>query len=112
MAMTLLSRASGGGDLLFYTTEFRKVLEDHIPYLRTHPSTSRKVMSIGDTERYKWNISAYIATLVPAEQIWLTMRLSGYLDDLEFDGSNPVILVAGTTAIDDLVKRYLEKLAR
>ena len=110
--MTVLKKARGFQNNLFYTTGFRKVLEDHLPYLRNHPSTGRKQLTLAEADRYKWNLSAYLATVVSPDLVWVTMRLNGFLNDLEYDGSKMYMLIPGNAVIDDLVQRYLEKLSR
>lgn len=107
MSMDILSKARGYNNSLFYTVKLRKMLEDHIPYIKSHPSTIRKTLSLAETERYKWDISSYFATLVTPDLVWFTMRLNGYLKDEEYDGTQQVMLFAGNAVIEDLLQRFL-----
>lgn len=110
MSMNILSKARGYNNSLFYTTELRKMLEDHIPYIKAHPSTVRKTLTLAEAERYKWDISSYFSTIVDPDLVWFTMRLNGYLKDEDYDGTELTMLVAGNAVIEDLLQRYLFQL--
>lgn len=112
MTMTIVKNTGSARNAIFYTTGFRKVLEDHLPYLRVHPTTRQKQMTLAEANRYKWNLSAFLATVVEPDYVWLTLRLNDYLCDQEFDGTRTYLLIPSTQAVDNLVQCYLEKLSR
>lgn len=105
--MDIVNKGRGYGLSIYYDPRFRKVLEDHLPLLRTHPETSPTTITRADLNKYKWNLSGYLATICDPHLIWLTMRLNGYLKDEEFDGTADMLLIPSTSALEDIRQRFL-----
>ena len=105
--MLLTSKARGAGLAIYYDPKFRKVLEDHMEILRTHPETSSITISHADMNKYKWNITGYLATLCEPHMVWLIQRLNGYKTDEDYDGTNDTLLIPSTNAVEDIRMRYL-----
>lgn len=105
--MQLTSKGRGPGLTIYYDPTFRKVLEDHLPLLRSHPQTSQAVITLADLNKYKWNLTAYLATICEPHLVWIVMRLNNYLKDEDFDGTNELLLLPAASALDDIRRRYL-----
>jgi len=107
MSMTILTKARGYSNAIFYDPTFRKVLEDHLELLASSSVTARKTITQADANKYKWNITAFLNTVVQPDWVWLTMRLNGFEQDLDYDGTKTTFLIPGSQDIDDIVSRYL-----
>lgn len=97
------------GPDVFYTEEFKKVLEDHIQYLKNHPQTTPLEMTPRDSEKWRWNISGYLTTIVPPQHVWIIMRINGFISDIDYDGSQMSLLIPPVSALDDIRQRYYTK---
>lgn len=108
--MDVYKTGRGPGLLLYYTPEYRKVIEDHLELIRNHASTQRITIPLDDLHRYKWNLTGYLATIAVASNqdlFWIIMRVSGYLCDEDFDGTNDQLLIPSNTMLEDIRQRYL-----
>jgi len=100
----------GPGLNLYYIPEYRKVVEDHLTLIRNHSTTQRVTIPIDDLHRYKWNLTGYLSTISasPSQDLfWIIMRVSGYLSNEEFDGTNDQLLIPSNSVLEDIRQRYL-----
>ena len=78
------SMASAGADI-YYTPDFRNVLEDHVTLLRNDAST--EVVDVKPNVAYKFerDLFGYLASInVPHHPHWITMRVNSWKKDTEF----------------------------
>lgn len=104
--MRVQQMSRDAGPAIFYNPAFRKVLEDHIPYLKAHPQTTSLSIPKGDLEKYKYNISGFLSGNVATNLIWIVMRVNGYTHNSQFDGSNDVLIIPSTNAIEEIRRLY------
>lgn len=95
-----------GGPAIFYTTAFRKVLEDHIPYLKEHPQTTTITVPKADLEQFKHNLSGFLSRNIAPQLVWIVMRINGYLHNSQFDGSEDILTVPSAAAIEEIRRLY------
>lgn len=94
------------GPSIYYTAEFRKVLEDHIPYLKQHPQTTTIVVPKADLEQFKYNLSGFLSRKIAPHLVWIVMRINGYLHNSQFDGTEEVLTVPSPLAIEEIRRMY------
>lgn len=104
MRIQQLSRDSGPS--IFYTAEFRKVLEDHIPFLKQHPQTTTMIVPKADLEQFKYNLSGFLSRKVSPHLVWIVMRINGYLHNSQFDGTQETLTVPAANAIEEIRRMY------
>lgn len=83
--MKLLNSLIPPGPDVYYSPEFRNVLEDHMTYLRTHPENS--VVTIAPNIGYKY-IGDLAGVLhhynVPYHLHWVVMRMNNMTSPIDY----------------------------
>lgn len=97
------------GSDVYYSKEFRKVIEDHLTYLKQHKSTEIIMPDIRDIGRYTGNLNGYLVELKkPVFLHWIIMRCSGYKSYLDFNINTDVtIRTPHISVIDKLRQKSL-----
>lgn len=73
------------GASIYYAPLFRKTIEDHLLYLKSHPNTRMVQVRAVEINRYTGNLFGYLVELkIPMYMHWIVMRCSGYKSPLEF----------------------------
>lgn len=106
--MKITSAILNAGPSIYYDEAFRAVLEDHVPYLRTHPTTRPLTVPPEDLEKYRYDLEGYLTEAQIAPYLhWLVLRCSGYRHSMEFNGENNALLVPNMTEVDRIRQKYL-----
>lgn len=93
-----------GADV-YYTPEFRDVLEDHMDYLRKHPATS--TFLIKPELAYQWRGDLFGLLLKlnkPTYLHWVIMRMNNYTSPLQFK-QDTLILMEPSAAVVDKIRQ-------
>lgn len=97
------------GDDLFYDSDFRNVLEDHMTYLRDNFS---QVKMISPDQSYQWrgDMFGLLDVLGYARQYhWLIMRLNQFTSPLQFHENVLAILVPDTDEVNRIAQSHKTK---
>ena len=96
-----------GADV-YYEDSFRQAIEDHLTYIREHPTTERYTLLPKDVDRFTGNLFGYLVDIKkPTYMHWIIMRVSGLTDPTDFGINNTLLLVPNIKVIDDIRQRSL-----
>jgi hypothetical protein len=92
--MSLDALAIAEGPTLYYDDGFRAVIEDHMTYLRSHPTTT--TIAIDPNEAYRW-VADLFGLLgsrgIPAYMHWIVMRMNHLNAPTEMDENIRTLMV-------------------
>jgi hypothetical protein len=72
-----------GADI-YYDEAFRRVLEDHMSYLKSHPTTHTVAVEASKAYKYEGDLFGLLtAYLQPVYLHWVIMRMNGFTSPLE-----------------------------
>ena len=95
------------GETHLFSMGFRNLIENHLPFLRSHTSTIEK--NISPHSGYTW-VGDYYGLLlsldIPHDLLWITLRMNGYTSPGDYDGNNLVVLVPSQAQISKMLTRY------
>ena len=90
-------------DDIFMTDAYRRLVEDHLPYLRTHENTSEYDINSALAFKYDGNLYGLLAELrVEPRWFWTIMRLNGLESPCQYQGGH--LLKPPVAALENLVK--------
>ena len=97
--------ANEGADL-YYDSDFRSVLEDHVHLLKNDASTELIMVEPNVAYKFEYDLCGYLASIdVPHHLHWITMRINGWSKDTDF--YNPTtIKVPHNTSVDKIKQMY------
>lgn len=103
MAVQSLSETMpNGGIPNFYDTDFRNVLEDHIPMLIS--SAGARYYPLDPSEAYYHRGDFYAlmkeVAALPEQYHWIVMRCNGLTNPLEYDGKVLQLLLPDLSEVD------------
>ncbi len=62
---------------IYFTSGFRKVLEDHMTFLRTHEKTQMKVVQPIDLQKYRFDLTGLLNSMqIPLHMHWVIARVN------------------------------------
>lgn len=95
------------GPGVFYQETFRRMVEDHLHYLRSHPQT--EVIEVDGHIANKHHgdlIGVLMHYDVPSHMQWVIMRLNRYTSPTEFQHDDLRLLFPPQPVINSLLKTY------
>jgi hypothetical protein len=97
------------GPAVYYTDGFRRVLEDHMGFLRTHPATQLVAVTAQDSDwAYENDLFGFLQNLGIAPQFhWVAMRMNNYTDSTEFGTRTSLLLLPPQNVIEQLRSAYM-----
>lgn len=106
--MSILNELLDAGPDVYYTVEFRKTIEDHMTYLRTHTDTT--ILTVepfiaykyrGDLYRvlHHYNASAYLH--------WIIMRMNNWTSPTDFNENVTTLMVPSPTVIERMRAAFM-----
>lgn len=99
--MTIDDLASPAGADIYYDQKFRVVLEDHMTFLRNHPTTSTISIKDHDAFKYEGDLSSLLLIYrVPAQLHWIVMRMNNFNSPAECPPDIKILSVPSTELID------------
>lgn len=108
--MAIDSLYVGQGDAIYYTDEFRDVIEDHLSWLRNHQKTTLRAIlpeiaypNAGDF------YSVLDAIGLKRQYHWTVLRMNGLTDPIQSPEDLSEILLPSTDIIDNLVRLQLNR---
>lgn len=96
------------GQTLMLTDSFRNLIENHLPYLRTHSATVPTLIEDNIADKYMGDFYQLLNYLkVNQELFWVTLRVNNLLSPLDYDGSLTTVLIPSSSVIHTLLNRFL-----
>ena len=107
---TLTDFLIDSGDLIYYDTGFRQVLEDHLYYLRSHPQTTIEQLDQFQAYKYSSNLNGLLQFMrVPYKYHWLICRLNGYNNPSEFTMDHLTLVFPNFDVVERIRASYMTK---
>lgn len=79
MSSQLDAITASAGPEIYYTDAFRDTIEDHLMYLKNHPTTTMMMIENSDVLRYRFDLGGLLHTYsVPVHMHWIIARMNGY----------------------------------
>lgn len=108
MALTISGLQIPIGNVNYYSTGFRNLIENHVIYLQTNPTTRIVQLLPYDEYKYQGDIYALFYKLgVSQDQWWVTLRVNGLHSPLDYAGNLGTILLPAKSTTDALLTAYL-----
>lgn len=105
--MTLDDKMVDPGADVYYSKEFRDVLEAHMAYLRGLTSTVSSLVDGHDADVYNGDLFGYLQYKGMAPMYhWVTMRLNNFYTPIEFGRATKSLLIPNTSEIDALRQSF------
>jgi hypothetical protein len=103
MAMAIESLLAETGPSIDYDQGFRAVLEDHMTYLRNHPSTTAINVQPGEAYKYEADLFGLLTFLrIPRNLHYPTMRVNGYSSPLQAKSDIQILMIPSETVIGQI----------
>jgi hypothetical protein len=82
------------GPNVYYDQAFRNVLEDHLTYLKTHPTTRTIEIRLNLVFKYIGDFNGLLTELkIPAEMHFICMRMNGMTSPNEYETTMTTLLM-------------------
>jgi hypothetical protein len=107
MATSLANLMINEGPAIYYDPAFRNVLEDHMNYLRKHPST--EVVQVEDGQAFFYTNDFYGLTralLIPPELQWVMLRMNNMKSPIDYKEDRTLLLRPNQTVVDFIRQSY------
>lgn len=108
--MKLLDSLINPGADVYYSAEFRNVLEDHMTYLRTHPDNT--VVTVAPNIGYKY-IGDLAGVLhhynVPYNLHWIVMRMNHMTSPIDYRDTMLNLDIPSFTAVERLRTTHMSQ---
>jgi hypothetical protein len=97
------------GPSVYFTDAFRRVMEDHMGFLRTHPATQLVVVSAQDSDwAFEHDLFGFLQNIGVAPRFhWVAMRMNNYTDPTEFGASASLLLLPPQNVIEQIRSAYM-----
>lgn len=107
MAMPIENLVVDKEPSVFYASDFRRMLETHLRYLRLHPETSLTTLSPHDVYKYEGDFNGLCRKIgIPRRYHWAVMRINGIDTETNVDGSLTVLAIPPLRLLDTLAQRF------
>lgn len=107
MTMSVLGLLTNSGPDFYYTPEWRKLVEDHLQWLRNNAEMD--VVTIDDHLGYKYRgdfDGALLELGVPVERQWVALRVNGMTNSTEYDGTGGTVMIPTIETLNRLFQVY------
>jgi hypothetical protein len=95
------------GPAVYYEANLRVVLEDHLTFLRQHPSTVQLNVTEGDAYRFEYDLYGFLRRFGVTGQVhWLVMRMNHMTDPSEFGPQYTELLVPSEQTVGQIVQSH------
>jgi hypothetical protein len=104
MTMPVHSLMLPAGPAVFYTPEFRVMIESHLKYLREHPETQILNLNPHSVYKYEHDLFGLLGELnIPPQHHWIVMRVNGYTNPVDLVEGTETLLIPSLSAITSLL---------
>lgn len=89
MTMSIAALIPSTGDTGYSSISFRRVIEDHLEWLRIHPLTTTIFPSVINAHKAKGDFYKLLALMnIPPDLWWIIMRVNGYVTPMDYLGDD------------------------
>lgn len=110
---TLISQIDSAGSLIYYSTRFRQMVEDHLLYIQAMPTTQIRAISereLAIQNRFQGDFYSFFNALgIERRYHWTIMRINGFRSCFDLDLSVTHFLTPDWSFIDKLAQLSKEK---
>lgn len=91
------------GPVVFYTADFRRLIEDHLDYLKQNNRSTPISIAEKDLHKYEYDLFGLLVEYeLPRHLHWIVMRLNGMTSPDQFTELNTSLLIPDPSEIDRL----------
>lgn len=95
------------GASIYYDPDFRNVLEAHMTYLRTHPTTVTLNIDPSKAYKYEFDLFSLFAEMnIPTYLHWLTMRMNQMTAPTDATRELDFLLVPDQTTVSRIAQSH------
>lgn len=106
--MKVAEKMRTSGTTIFYDEGFRRVVEDHLEYLRNNSTTKVLNVTADDAATYEYDLYTYLLSLNIEKQFhWIVLRVNYFKTPSEFGPETTRLLIPDTTVLELLRRRYV-----
>ena len=99
--MTLDDQMPSSGPDIFYSREFRIVIEDHLSILKNTLNSKTIIIKNADAFKYEGDLYGLLSNYaVPIQYHWIAMRMNNYTSPTQFTKEVGILLVPIETTIE------------
>lgn len=103
MAYTLEQLTHDDGPPIFYREDFRRVIEDHLPQLRTGPKSYVLNVDAQLAYQFEFNLFGLLRYYrIQPYLFWITMRVNNYYAPEKFLSTHHSLIIPDTDLIEKL----------
>lgn len=103
MTLSVTSLREDSGDDIFYTEDFRRMIEQHRIYLQTADGYDHRLIPEGEAWRWRYDFYGLLGHLnIPEYLRWIYLRVNDMINPADYSGLNTTILIPSITAIQNL----------
>jgi hypothetical protein len=111
--MKLLNTMRSMGPKLYYSREFKQMIEDHLPYLKNHSSTATAALDPMLSYKYMGDLTGLLYHLnIPSHLHFVILRLNDYSSYTDFKGTETSILLIEQSVISNLANTLKTRLSK
>lgn len=93
-------------DQVWYTQEFRNVLEDHITFIRNNKPTAQ-ALDANQVIKYRFDFFSLLSEYnIPSYMHWITMRVNGLKSSIDDFSMLENILCPDPTILNQILQHY------
>lgn len=91
------------GAEVYYSKEFRDMMESHMAYLRALPSTQADLVQPLDADVWNGDLFGYLTyKKIPMKYQWVIMRVNNFYTPLDFSKTTTQLLIPSFSEVDSL----------
>lgn len=96
------------GSEIYYSAEFRQVVEDHLEYLKSRPGVEQRILKASEVNRHTGDLYGYLVEIKkPLHMHWVIMRCSGMRSPAEFGIDTGILYIPNIPDVDEIRQRIL-----
>ena len=99
------------GDTNLYSTSFRRLIEDHLEYIREHSSTTIKPVLGSIAVKYNGDLYGLLIHLRVSQELhWITMRVNNFHSPTDYNNELISLVIPNIKLIKTLLSKYVNYL--
>lgn len=105
MTMPIHSLMRSSGPSVYYSAEFRRMIESHLLFLQTHPDNQLIALEPHMVYKYEHDLFGLLGELnVPPQYHWIIMRMNGFTNPIDLTQETETLLLPSLSLISNLQK--------
>jgi thiosulfate reductase cytochrome b subunit len=100
------SMIASGADWL-YSAEFKTLIESHLNFIRTHPSTKVITVTLENTRIFRHDFYGLLTSIqIQPKDFWVILRLNNMHNPQEFDETKNILYVPENRLLEQIKMAY------